>query len=233
MSLYTNPNGPLPKSGSVDDDRDIEDDEDDDDFFFKKKKKTKTKKPKGNLAHPYKEEKEKEKEKEKEEEEEEKEKEVIVLLGNDDSDSRPEISFNSIIVSRTIMGCYVKVQDLRTLGPDQWLNDVVINYSMMLLQEADTAALVVSEDSNNDSNLRKPSIYLHSYFMENLVSNNFVFALKYIHFNNMYDADRIYVPIHRPNHWAIAVMYVDLNYIYIYIYIYTCIYTCIYIRLYI
>ena len=208
MSIFTYIK--VPKSGLEDEDSDLEDISDDELFFNNNKKKKKTNR-KGNVSKASrdsgrdglnkekKKEKEKEKKKEKKEEKEEEEekkkkkKEVEVLVLSDNDDSRPGIvSFNEIIASKTIMGYFVRVHDLRTLGPSQLLNDAVINYSMNLLKEADTAALLIS----NDSNLRKPSMYLHSYFMErisDLDTYNFFAALNYIHFKNMYDADRIYV----------------------------------------
>ena len=80
--------------------------------------------------------------------------------------SRP---FNDMIVN-TCMGYYVKVRDLRKLGPDMLLNDVIINFCMNMFKEADTAALL-------HSNFRKPYAYLHSYFMESFYIIMFIISM--------------------------------------------------------
>ena len=143
-------------------------------FFDKVKKKKTTRRKQGNVNKASrdglnKEKKQKEEKKqwkkEKGDEKGDEKKEEVEVIQLSESDDMPQsISFNDMIVS-ICMGYYVKVRDLRKLGPDMLLNDAIINFCMNMFKEADTAALLLS-------NFRKPYAYLHSYFMESLLHNN-------------------------------------------------------------
>ncbi|KAM9983118.1 hypothetical protein ACTFIZ_005714 [Dictyostelium cf. discoideum] len=101
----------------------------------------------------------------------------------------------------------VKRSDVRLLSPGKWLNDEVINFYMEVLKIRDEEK---KKSGGNGDNSFPKCHFFNTFFYPKLCNDNHTYNYEKVRRwtarINLFEMDKIIIPIHLGNHWCLAVI---------------------------